>query len=60
LNCIDARGAVRKMSGFSVLCLAKGVDPAEVSIGEAGYAREARATYRERGKLPHDARSGCA
>jgi hypothetical protein len=41
----DPRGAVRKTSGFPLLCLTEGVDPAEVSFGELGYAREARASY---------------
>src|SRR5262249_38032368 len=58
----DPSGAVRKTSGFPLLCLAAGVDPAEVSFGELGYAREARASYldfcgaRERGELPREAR----
>jgi hypothetical protein len=58
----DPSGAVRKMSGFPLLRLAEGVDPAEVSSGRAGYAREARASYldfcaaRERGELPREAR----
>jgi hypothetical protein len=58
----DPSGAVRKTSGFPLLCLAAGVDPAEVSFGELGYAREARASYldfctaREHGELPRDAR----
>jgi hypothetical protein len=54
----DPSGAVRKTSGFPLLCLADGIDPAEVRFGELGYAREARASYldfcaaRERGELP--------
>ena len=58
----DPSGAVRKTSGFPLLCLADGVDPAEVRFGELGYAREARASYldfcaaRERGDLPADVR----
>jgi hypothetical protein len=43
----DPSGAVRKTSGFPLLCLAAGVDPAEVSFGELGYAREARASMRQ-------------
>lgn len=56
----DPSGAVRKTSGFPLLCLAEGVDPTEVRFGELGYAREARASYldfcaaRIRGELaPH-------
>ncbi len=41
----DPSGAVRKTSGFALLCLADGVAPAEVRFGELGYAREARASY---------------
>jgi hypothetical protein len=58
----DPRGAVRKTSGFPLLCLSEGVDPADVNFGELGYAREARASYldfcaaRERGELPPDTR----
>jgi hypothetical protein len=58
----DPSGAVRKNSGIPQLCLAEGVDPAEIRFGELGYAREARASYldfcaaRERGELPKDAR----
>jgi hypothetical protein len=58
----DPSGAVRKMSGFPLLCLAAGLDPADVSFGALGYAREARASYldfcaaRERGELPSEAR----
>ena len=54
----DPSGAVRKTSGFPLLCLAEGVDPAELRFGELGYAREARASYldfcaaRSRGELP--------
>jgi methionine synthase II (cobalamin-independent) len=53
----DPRGALRKTSGFPLLCLAEGVQPAEVSFGELGYAREARGSYldflaaRQRGDL---------
>ena len=51
----DPSGALRKTSGFPLLCLAEGVAPDEVSFGELGYAREARGSYldflaaRERG-----------
>jgi hypothetical protein len=54
----DPSGAVRKTSGFPLLCLADGVSASEVRFGELGYAREARASYldfcaaRERGELP--------
>lgn len=53
----DPSGALRKTSGFPLLCVAEGVAPAEVSFGELGYAREARASYldfiaaRERGDI---------
>jgi hypothetical protein len=40
----DPSGAVRKTSGFPLLCLAEGVEPGEVRFGELGYAREARAS----------------
>jgi len=49
-------------TGFPLLCLADGVKPAELSFGELGYAREARASYedfraaRARGELPSNAR----
>jgi hypothetical protein len=43
----DPSGAVRKTSGFPLLCLAEGVKPAEVRFGELGYAREARASYQD-------------
>src|SRR5262245_58102804 len=58
----DPSGAVRKTSGFPLLCLGEGVSPAELSFDELGYAREARASYadfcaaRERGELPHGTR----
>jgi hypothetical protein len=58
----DPSGAVRKTSGIPQLCLAEGVDPAEIRFGELGYAREARASYldfcaaRERGELSKDTR----
>lgn len=54
----DPSGAVRKTSGFPLLCLAEDVGADEVRFGELGYAREARASYldfcaaRERGDLP--------
>ncbi len=41
----DPSGALRKTSGFPLLCLAQGVEADEVSLGELGYAREARASY---------------
>ena len=41
----DPSGALRKTSGFPLLCLAEGVSPDEVHFGELGYAREARASY---------------
>ena len=55
---LDPSGAVRKTSGFPLLCLAEGVNPAELRFGELGYAMEARASYldfcaaRSRGELP--------
>ncbi|MFN3659265.1 MAG: hypothetical protein ACK4UO_18615 [Pseudolabrys sp.] len=53
----DPSGALRKTSGFPLLCLAEGVSAAELRFGELGYAREARASYqdflaaRERGDI---------
>ncbi len=41
----DPSGAVRKTSGFPLLCLAEGVSADDVRFGELGYAREARASY---------------
>ena len=41
----DPSGALRKTSGFPLLCLAEGVSPDDVSFGELGYAREARGSY---------------
>src|SRR5574342_1231464 len=41
----DPSGALRKTSGFPLLCLAEGVKPSEIRFGELGYAREARASY---------------
>jgi len=58
----DPSGAVRKTSGFPLLCLAQGIDPTELRFGELGYAREARASYldfcsaRSRGELPSHVR----
>ncbi len=43
----DPSGAVRKTSGFPLLCLAEGVAPSEVRFGELGYAREARTSYQD-------------
>jgi hypothetical protein len=53
----DPSGALRKTSGFPLLCLAEGVKADEVELGELGYAREARGSYldflaaRERGDI---------
>ena len=53
----DPSGALRKTSGFPLLCLAEGVSRDELVFGELGYAREARASYldfkaaRERGDI---------
>ena len=41
----DPSGALRKTSGFPLLCLRVGVTATDVSFGELGYAREARASY---------------
>src|SRR6185503_17175478 len=41
----DPSGALRKTSGFPLLCLAEGVAAKDISFGELGYAREARASY---------------
>jgi len=43
----DPSGALRKTSGFPLLCLADGVTPGEIRFGELGYAREARASYED-------------
>lgn len=43
----DPSGALRKTSGFPLLCLAEGVKPSDVRFGELGYAREARASYED-------------
>jgi hypothetical protein len=54
----DPSGALRKTSGFPLLCLAEGVEASELHFGELGYAMEARASYfdfqaaRARGDLP--------
>jgi len=54
----DPSGALRKTSGFPLLCLAEGVNVSEIRLGELGYAREARASYvdfleaRKRGDIP--------
>jgi methionine synthase II (cobalamin-independent) len=53
----DPSGALRKTSGFPLLCLTEGVAADELTFGELGYAREARASYldfveaRERGDI---------
>ena len=53
----DPSGAVRKTSGFPLLCLAEKVEAAEVRFAEQRYSREARESYldfcaaRERGEL---------
>jgi methionine synthase II (cobalamin-independent) len=58
----DPGGALRKTSGFPLLCLAEGVAPDEIRFGELGYAREARASFldfvaaRERGDIPSGVR----
>lgn len=58
----DPGGAVRATSKFPKLCLAEGVGEGEISFGELGYAREARASYldfveaRKRGEIPAQAR----
>src|SRR4029079_15203378 len=41
----DPSGALRKTSGFPLLCLAEGVAEDEVHFGALGYAREARGSY---------------
>lgn len=54
----DPSGEVRPTNKFPKLCLAEGVDAAEVTFGELAYAREARGSYldfcaaRERGEIP--------
>ena len=58
----DPSGEVRPTNKFPKLCLADGVDPAEVTFGELGYAREAKGSYldfcaaRERGEIPKGVR----
>jgi hypothetical protein len=58
----DPSGAVRKNSRLPQLCLAEGVEPAELRFTELGYAREARASYldfvraRDAGQLPRECR----
>jgi hypothetical protein len=54
----DPSGAVRATSKFPLLALAEGVQPDEITFGELGYAREARASYldlqaaKKRGDFP--------
>jgi hypothetical protein len=43
----DPSGALRKTSGFPLLCLAEGTTGDEVRFGELGYAREARTSYQD-------------
>jgi methionine synthase II (cobalamin-independent) len=43
----DPSGALRKTSGFPLLCFAEGVNANELRFGELGYAREARASYQD-------------
>lgn len=58
----DPSGALRKSSGFPLLCLAEGVKPEDVRFGELGYAREAQGSYvdfraaRKRGELARHVR----
>lgn len=58
----DPSGEVRPTNKFPKLCLAEGVDAAEVTFGELGYAREAKGSYldfcaaRERGDIPKGVR----
>jgi hypothetical protein len=58
----DPSGEVRKSSGFPKLCLAEGVDAAELYFPELGYLREAKGSYvdfiaaRKRGELPKSVR----
>lgn len=58
----DPSGALRRTSGFPLLCLAEGVAADALTFGELGYAREARASYldfveaRERGDIAGGAR----
>jgi hypothetical protein len=52
----------RPRTGFLELKIADGVKPEEITFGELGYSREARASYldfvaaRQRGELPKDVR----
>jgi len=58
----DPSGEVRPTNKFPKLCLAEGVDAAEVTFGELGYAREAKGSYldfcaaRDRGEIPKGVR----
>src|SRR5690348_14865192 len=58
----DPGGAVRKTSGFPLLCLADDVAAHDLRFGELGYAREARTSYqdflaaRARGDIARDVR----
>ena len=57
----DPSGALRKTSGFPLLCLAEGVAANDVSFGELGYARERAgpiSTYRcrTRGEIASETR----
>jgi hypothetical protein len=58
----DPSGAVRATSKFPLLALAEGVEPGEITFGELGYAREARASYldlqaaKKRGDFPDHVR----
>lgn len=58
----DPGGTVRATSKFPMLALAEGVTADEISFGELGYAREARASYldlqaaKKRGDFPDHVR----
>ncbi len=58
----DPDGGVRATSKFPLLALAQGVTSDEISFGELGYAREARASYldllaaKKRGDFPEHVR----
>lgn len=58
----DPHGTVRATSKFPMLALAEGVTGDEISFGELGYAREARASYldlqaaKKRGDFPDHVR----
>jgi len=43
----DPSGALRPTNKFPLLCLADGMSAKDVSFGELGYAREARASYED-------------